>query len=248
MVSMKNSKSADSVGLKEGSEANHSLVDAATEVIRDRILDLTFAPGELINSSDLVKVLGLSRTPVREALNRLATDGLVRFAANQGVYVAPLDLVEVNDLFEAFRVCEQIAARFCDLSSPKLLSDLIKAQEMQYDAFRRHAYLEASYWNWRHRLTVAETCSNRHLLDFYRKTANQMRRLSVLVYKMEAGDPEFYQEQARLLEKMHQDVRRAVESRDRGLLRTTLVDQVDIFQSRVMNLQKWKRSRDLELS
>jgi DNA-binding GntR family transcriptional regulator len=244
---MKERKSTDKSRLMETSDTTLSLVDSATETIRDRILDLTFAPGELINSSFLVNGLGLSRTPVREALNRLATDGLVKFAANQGVYVAPLDLVEVNDLFEAFRVCEQISARFCNLSSHNLLSELIKAQEMQREAIRRHAYLEASYWNARQRMTMAETSSNRHLVDFYRKTANQMRRLSVLVYKMEADDLDFYLRQVRLLEKLHGDVRKAVESQDRDVVRRTLVDQVDVFHGRVRSLLKRHRSRDLEL-
>lgn len=224
-----------------------SLVDEAVEVIRNRILDLTLPPGHLVNSTTLVKDLGLGRTPVREALNRLAAEGLLRFAANQGVYVTPLDLIEVNDLFEAFRVCEQIAARFCNTNAPNLLSDLVKAQEMQRAALHRHAYLEASHWNARQRLVIAETCSNRHLLDFYRKTANQIGRLSVLVYQMEAVDPDFYLRQARLLEEMHADVRKAVEKRDRDLLRTTIVNQVDIFQDRVSNLLKRQRARDLEL-
>ena len=126
----------DSADVFDGSQ---SLVDEAVEVIRNQILDLTLPPGHLVNSTTLVKDLGLSRTPVREALNRLAAEGLLRFAANQGVYVTPLDLIEVNDLFEAFRVCEQIAARFCNMMAPNLLSDLVKAQEMQRAALRRHA-------------------------------------------------------------------------------------------------------------
>jgi DNA-binding GntR family transcriptional regulator len=235
-----------SASTAEDSESSQSLVDTATEVIRDRIIDLTLPPGQLINSSTLVTRLGLSRTPVREALNRLATEGLLRFSANQGVYVTPLDLAEVNDLCEAFRVCEQIAAQFCNLAVPTLVGDLTEAQETQRDALRRHAYLEASYWNLRQRLVVAESCSNRHLLDFYRKTANQMRRLSVLVYKMEAADLTFYMKQVRMLEDLHTELRTAVENQDRELVRTSLMHHVDVFQERISNVLKRHRGRDLQ--
>ena len=242
----KTSRSSGRSGQSREVEVPQSLVDAATEVIRDRILDLTLPPGQLINSSTLVTGLGLSRTPVREALNRLATEGLLRFSANQGVYVNPLDLAEVNDLCEAFRVCEQIAARFCNLSTPNLLADLTSAQETQREALRRHAYLEASYWNLRQRLIIAETGSNKHLFDFYRKTANQMRRLSVLVYKMEATEPNFYLGQVRMLEDLHAELRAAVKEQDRDLVRASLMHHVDVFQERMSNILKQHRARDLE--
>lgn len=230
---------------RDEDEVPQSLVDAATEIIRDRILNLTLAPGQLINSSTLVTDLGLSRTPVREALNRLATEGLLRFSNNQGVYVIPLDIAEVYDLCEAWRVCEQIAAAFCNLAAPNLLVDLTNAQDSQRESLRRHAYLEASAWNFRQRLILAETCGNRHLLDFYRKTANQMRRLSVLVYKMEASDPDFYVRQVAMLESLHAELRAAVEQQDRAAVRASLMHHADVFRERISNILKRQSTVDI---
>jgi DNA-binding GntR family transcriptional regulator len=225
-----------------------SLVEAATNAIRDRILDLTLAPGQAINGTTLVAELGLSRTPIREALNRLATEGLLHFETNQGVYVHPLDIAEVNQLCEGFRICEHIAAHFCDFDDPDLLSDLVHAQDTQRQALSKHAYLDASYWNFRQRCRLAETCRNKHLLDFYRKMANQMRRLSILVYRMEAATPAFYDSQVKMVEGLHKELRAAVKARDRQRVQQSLMHHLNVFEERIANAMRNRRGYDLDLS
>ena len=67
----------------------------AYQQIKQRILDLEFAPGELLSETRLAAEFGLSRTPVREALKRLETDGLVDVLPQQGTFVSEIrrDLV-----------------------------------------------------------------------------------------------------------------------------------------------------------
>lgn len=230
---------------KHSVEAPKSLVDAATDTIRDRIIDLTLPPGQLINSAVLGETLGLSRTPVREALNRLATEGLITFETNQGVYVNPLDISGVYQLCEAFRVCENISVHFCDLSEPELLKDIIAAQETQRDALRKHSYLDASYWNFRQRVRLSETCRNKHLLDFYTKIANQMRRLSVLVYRMEATNHDFYLAQVSMLEGLHRELQSAIQTKQKESVRESLMHHLDVFQERIAKVIKSNRGRDI---
>ena len=225
-----------------------SLVESATEAIRNRILDLTLPPGKMINTSTLVAELGLSRTPVREALHRLSTEGLIRFESNQGVYVHPLGIAEVNQLCEAFRVCERISASYCDFDDPHLLRDLADAQERQREALRNHAYLDASFWNFRQRSRLAETCRNAHLLDFYKKIANQMRRLSIVIYRMEARNGEFYASQIKMLEGLHQELYAAVRAGDKGQVTSSLMHHLDVFQQRIADALRNTRARDLDLS
>ena len=92
-----------------------SMVEAATETIRNKILDLTLPPGKPISMRWLADTLGLGRTPSREALNRLAAEGLVHIEANQSAMVRALDLDEINQLMEALRIAERI--RPCSASS-----------------------------------------------------------------------------------------------------------------------------------
>lgn len=65
--------------------------------IKRRILDLTFRPGELLSETRLANDFGLSRTPVREALKRLETDGLVDVLPQQGTFVSPIRRELVRD-------------------------------------------------------------------------------------------------------------------------------------------------------
>ena len=173
--------------------SNTSLVDTATNAIRDRILDLSLPPGSSIDNKWLVNNLKLSRTPIREALNRLAAEGLIRFEANHGVFVHPLDITEINQLMDAYAVAERISAFYCDFSDPGLLADVVRMQAEQRRASREHRFLDASYWTAGFRLRIAETSRNHHLLEFYRRTINHSRRLSCLIYSMEARDPPYYE-------------------------------------------------------
>ena len=68
-----------------------------------------FLPGERLNEAILAKELGVSRTPLREALNRLATEGFLTFSANNGFFRKSLDVKEIFDLYE-FRMYLELSA------------------------------------------------------------------------------------------------------------------------------------------
>ena len=87
--------------------ARDGLTDRAYELLRDRIIDGRLAPDERLQIDRLSKDLGVSHTPVREALNRLASDRLVCLEPYRGFRVAPLlDAGSLRQLFEARRVIE----------------------------------------------------------------------------------------------------------------------------------------------
>ena len=71
-------------------------------------ISFEFRPGERLNEVILAKQLGVSRTPLREALNRLTAEGFLTFTVNQGFFRKPLEVKEIFDLFE-FRQQVEIA-------------------------------------------------------------------------------------------------------------------------------------------
>lgn len=73
------------------------LRDTVHDRLRDLIVDGTLAPGEVVRDTDLAARLGVSRTPVREALLRLGESGLVRAAPGRSTVVAEIDLAEVRE-------------------------------------------------------------------------------------------------------------------------------------------------------
>jgi DNA-binding GntR family transcriptional regulator len=86
------------------------LRDRAYVAIRDAIVDGTLAPEERLRDQDLCAWLGLSRTPVREALGRLEQDGLVETAPQRYTRVAPLDRRATRDAFPVVAALHALAA------------------------------------------------------------------------------------------------------------------------------------------
>jgi DNA-binding GntR family transcriptional regulator len=83
----------------------------AYEAIRDRILDGTYSVDDHLVEADLASQLDVSRTPVREALRRLASEGLVTFQPNRGTRVAGWTEVELAEVFELRALLESYGAR-----------------------------------------------------------------------------------------------------------------------------------------
>jgi len=72
--------------------------------IRDAVLDGTLEPGERLHDEDLIAWLGVSRTPIREALAALANEGLIEMAANRYTRVALPDPAEVLDAYRTLGI------------------------------------------------------------------------------------------------------------------------------------------------
>ncbi|GAB3084770.1 GntR family transcriptional regulator [Isoptericola nanjingensis] len=81
--------------------ATSALVDGVYQVLLDAIVEGELAPGEVVKESEVGELLGVSRTPVREAFRRLAEIGMLRIEVNRGSRIADLDpnhLRQVGDL------------------------------------------------------------------------------------------------------------------------------------------------------
>jgi DNA-binding GntR family transcriptional regulator len=79
--------------------------------IRQRILSGVLEPGALLNQETLAHELGVSVTPVREAVRRLEAEGLLAFEAHKTVLVAPLSRAELRDLYDVRLQLDPHAAR-----------------------------------------------------------------------------------------------------------------------------------------
>jgi DNA-binding GntR family transcriptional regulator len=98
------------------------LRDAAYARLRDWILDGTLAPDEQLRDEALAKALGMSRTPVREALQRLQDDGLIMTTANQRTFVSPVTLTQARDVYPMVAALEALALR---LAMPHITSEAL---------------------------------------------------------------------------------------------------------------------------
>ena len=84
---------------------------AATELIRSAIVEGRLEPGQRLKEDELARELGISRTPVREALLVLQTEGLIDSAPNRGASVRAYELADLEDLYLLRALLESFAAR-----------------------------------------------------------------------------------------------------------------------------------------
>ena len=88
-----------------------SLSEQAYQRLRNMIVRLDFAPGDVLSEDDLQQQLGIGRTPIREALQRLAREHFVTVIPRRGMFVSGIDVGELSMLFETRTVLEPYAAR-----------------------------------------------------------------------------------------------------------------------------------------
>lgn len=85
------------------------LRDRVHDRLRDAIVDGTLAPGEVVRDTELATWLGVSRTPVREALLRLGETGLVQAAPGRSTVVAEINLAEVREAHAVVATMHRLA-------------------------------------------------------------------------------------------------------------------------------------------
>lgn len=123
-----------------------SLHDRVVDALRRMIVTGELAPGARIVESDLAERLGVSRTPMREAIKTLVLDGLVDSPIHRGARVKPLESSEVDDLFDVIAIIEASAAeRATRRITPPALVELQAMHDRMhrlYESGDRDAYFE----------------------------------------------------------------------------------------------------------
>src|SRR3979411_2722216 len=103
--------SATPVALVETADAARSQSEEAYLRIRERIISLGMPPGSVVNESRLGEELKIGRTPIREALQRLARENLVRSIPHRGTFVTDVNITDLARITEVRVVLEGHAAR-----------------------------------------------------------------------------------------------------------------------------------------
>ena len=95
----------------EPADGDDTLTERAYRALEEAIVTLSLRPGEVVSEAQLSTRFGFGRTPVREALQRLARERLVRILPRRGIVVAAVDVREQLRLLEVRREIERLCAR-----------------------------------------------------------------------------------------------------------------------------------------
>jgi DNA-binding GntR family transcriptional regulator len=122
------------------------LHEEAASRLRGLIICGDLQPGEQVIEADLCEALGVSRTPLREALKLLAAEGLVQLRLNRSAIVTPIRREEIDELFEAVagieRIGAELAASRMTTRDLEKLSTLQQRMERHHDAGELREYFE----------------------------------------------------------------------------------------------------------
>lgn len=204
--------------------ARSSFVTQAYQAIKQRILAGEFAPGVQLNIDALARQLGVSNSPVREALRRLENERWVETIPFRGAFVRPFDTAELKDLYEVRQIVELGALRKVMPHPPadklKVLATALEAIQAALNADDALGYMNADA---RFHQLLVDMAGNRRLSEMYATLAEQGRcfvlgRTSEAMAGLRAGQDQH----AELLAAIRDgDTRRAVKVLESHLSVTT---------------------------
>lgn len=114
--------------------------ERAYVTVRDGILAGIYTAGTRLTETELAQSAGVSRTPVREALRRLDSEGLVNFEPNHGAVVAAFELEDAEEIFELRALLEPVCARrAAERATPDTLAELRALAERQIEESSRRS-------------------------------------------------------------------------------------------------------------
>ncbi len=163
------------------------LGEKAYQQIRERIITTRLRPGEQIDEGALEQQLSIGRTPIREALQRLAGERLLESVPGRGFFVRPISIDDVKSLFEALTTMERIAAHLAAQRIGKdQLKRLAEVSDRHKAAMARQDFFKVTLFNSEfHHIFYAAT-GNIFLQTALEGIYHQADRLGFLTYTKEA--------------------------------------------------------------
>ncbi|MBZ5581723.1 MAG: GntR family transcriptional regulator [Acidobacteriia bacterium] len=148
--------------------------ERAYEYLKTSILSGRLNPGERLTEEHLAKELGISRTPIREALHKLESEGLIKPLATRGFIASQDSREDVDELFEIRAVLEGYALRvICGRVTEEQLSRLDETVKQAETALQRQSLDEVFQWNTRFHDILHEVITDKRRLFHQMVTMRQ---------------------------------------------------------------------------
>ena len=157
---------------------DRGLSNWVTTSLRESILNGYFEPGEKLDQDQIATELNVSRTPIREALKVLASEGFVDILSYRGAYIPRFSRKDVQDVYEVRSVIEfelvRLAVPLISEEGVKHLEDILKqdSEAFQTGADRNHYKSDWEFHN-----TIASYCNNKILKEILDNLNNRIIRV-----------------------------------------------------------------------
>jgi DNA-binding GntR family transcriptional regulator len=216
-------------------EPKRSLAATAYERIYRRIMTLEYEPGRRLEEKPLMVELGIGRTPIREALLRLAADFMVESQPSKGFVVRAITLQNTRAAFEALKVLELgVASLAVRQPVTEFLPAMEEANRAVADAIAKRDVVDLVEANSLFHQRFAQCSRNHYLMHALQKVRCETNRLAFLSFNNEVDPVRTLPEHYRSVVAEHAEVIRCLTERDEAELRTILTEHVEAFQRRIL--------------
>ena len=199
--------------------------------VADRLRDLIvlgeLEPGDRLNERLLTERFGISRTPLREAIKMLASEGLVQLLPNRGAVVTAITRKSALDMFQVMGVLESLAGQLaCERATDRDIAEITKLHETMRRHYKRRELNEYFRLNQQIHQRIVECAGNAELADIYRRLSVRLRRARYMAnYSKERWD-EAMAEHEQILEALAQ----RLAQRLKALLATHLDNKLKVIE------------------
>jgi len=147
-----------------------SLNQTAYDIIRDKILKGEFEPGSRLREDLLAEEISMSRTPVREAFNRLVSDGLVINRVRQGLYLIQPETCEIEEYIDIRSALEKLSVEKCIRKITEEQKEKIRANMQDFKtALDAGDFVKCNTLDADFHLTIARMAGSKKLLDLLKE-------------------------------------------------------------------------------
>lgn len=210
------------------------LRDVVYNTLRQAILRGELKPGERLMEIQLANKLGVSRTPVREAIRKLELDGLVLMIPRKGAEVADISEKSLKDVLEVRKALEELAVQLaCEKISKAQIAELKEAAEEFKKILKSNDITQIAEADVCFHDVIYMATDNQKLIQLLYNLREQMYRYRVEYLKRPGVYPKLIQE--------HEEIIRQIEKREKELAAEITCRHIDNQVEAVMNVIRTKK-------
>ncbi|MFA6968127.1 GntR family transcriptional regulator [Bosea sp. (in: a-proteobacteria)] len=155
-----------------------TLHDEVLERLRDMIIEARLAPGQRINEGLVGAQLGVSRTPLREAIKTLASEGLVEILPAKGAIVRKFSARDLADILEVLKTLEQLGGRIaCEQASDATIEAIHAMHRQMMALYETRSRLEYFKLNQDIHSAIVAASDNAALMEMHATLQARIKRL-----------------------------------------------------------------------
>ncbi|MPW11062.1 FCD domain-containing protein [Paraburkholderia sp. CNPSo 3155] len=214
------------------------------EELRKQILTLQLKPGAPLDEVSLAAQFGLSRSPVRDALARLISEGLVTILPNRTTLVTPFEIEEFPKYISALDLIQRAVTRLAALHRTE--TDLVrirKADDQYMQAVESGDFQALTETNKALHIAIAHAANNPYFIGYYERLLGEGQRLSHLHFDFTVTSPT-----ATKLGRDHADLIEAIERKDADMAEKLAHEHTMLFQKRFLDYMRQNMTESMAVS